>query len=86
MNITLEEIREIERLLSLHKMTNHDIVSMENLSIKYIDSKIRICRHCSSQIRFAHKQLSMWRDRHYAALEEQRQKLEQEVKGESDNL
>jgi hypothetical protein len=52
----------IKNLIGLNKMDSHQVIDMERIIRKYIDSKCTICRHCPAQVKFAHKRLVNWWD------------------------
>jgi hypothetical protein len=50
----------IIKIINATKLDGNGVILMENLMIKYVDAKCKICRHCPAQVKFAHKRLVNW--------------------------
>ena len=59
-NLTDEELTEIQELVALKSITTGQVKRMEHYIKKYIDHSVHVCTHCSAQIRFAHERLKGW--------------------------
>lgn len=66
---TQEDNNTLQSILSMRTMTNAEVINMQNFMNIWIDNKIFICGHCSSQIRFAHSRLQDWYEINKATIE-----------------
>ena len=54
----------LKEILSYRQVNKEQVFIMQTFMVKYIDPKVKICGHCSSQIRFAFKRLTKWVEKH----------------------
>jgi hypothetical protein len=63
------DIPILDNIVNMKKIDNQGIVTMENFMNKYIDCNIRVCRHCSAQIRHAHQRVVNWANHNAQAID-----------------
>lgn len=61
--MTFEDAMHVKEIIAYKKVDDAKVAGMQNFAIKYIDSGIRICFTCPSQIRFTHKRIVDWHNR-----------------------
>jgi len=59
----------LKTILAYKNVNKKEVFVMQQFMVKYIDPKVKICSHCSSQIRFAFKRVKKWVEAHKNEIE-----------------
>ena len=68
--LTKADIEVLYEIIAYKKVEKQQVNVMQNFITKFIDAKAHICAHCSSQIRFAHKRITIWASKNKAMIDE----------------
>ncbi len=73
--ITLTDIRTVERIANLKVAGKSEVLMIQEFGRKYIDNKMKICNHCSGQIRFGWSRVKNFYNKNIEIIENRKQEL-----------
>tara|TARA_R110002074_G_scaffold398021_1_gene589253 strand:- start:6 stop:356 length:351 start_codon:yes stop_codon:yes gene_type:complete len=73
--ITLTDIRTVERIANLKVAGRSEVLMIQEFGRKYIDNKMKICNHCSGQIRFGWSRVKNFYKKNKEIIDDRKEEL-----------